>query len=156
MKKLILASNNKKKIEEIKGILQDLNLEVKSLKDECINIEVEEDGKTFKENSFKKANEIKEYLLKKGEKDFIVMADDSGLEVDYLNGEPGVYSARYAGEHGNDDKNNKKLLKELEGVEDKDRGARFVCHITLINDLGKSTDFAGTVNVRIIKELTFY
>ena len=154
MKKLILASNNKKKIEEIKGILQDLNLEVKSLKDEGINIEVEEDGKTFKENSFKKANEIKEYLLKKGEKDFIVMADDSGLEVDYLNGEPGVYSARYAGEHGNDDKNNKKLLKELEGVEDKDRGARFICHITLINDLGKSTDFAGTVNGRIIKELT--
>ena len=153
MKKLILASNNKKKIEEIKGILEDLNLEVKSLKDEGINIEVEEDGKTFKENSFKKANEIKEYLLKKGEKDFIVMADDSGLEVDYLNGEPGVYSARYAGEHGNDDKNNKKLLKVLEGVEDKDRGARFVCHITLINDLGKSTDFAGTVNGRIIKEL---
>lgn len=114
MKKLILASNNKKKIEEIKGILEDLNLEVKSLKDEGINIEVEEDGKTFKENSFKKANEIKEYLLKKGEKDFIVMADDSGLEVDYLNGEPGVYSARYAGEHGNDDKNNKKLLKVLE------------------------------------------
>lgn len=153
MKRLILASNNKKKIEEIKGILKDLNLEIKSLKDEGINIEVEENGKTFKENSFKKANEIKDYLLSKGEKNFIVMSDDSGLEVNYLNGEPGVYSARYAGEHGNDYKNNEKLLKALEGVDDKDRGARFVCHITLINDLSKSTDFAGTVDGRILKEI---
>lgn len=151
MKRVILASNNKKKIEEIKEILKDLDLEIKSLKEEGIDIDVVEDGKTFKENSFKKANEIKEYLLKKGEKDFIVMSDDSGLEVDALNGAPGVYSARYSGEHGNDKKNNEKLLKELEGIEK--RTARFVCHITLINDKNIETDFFGEVKGRILEKL---
>lgn len=153
MKKLIIASNNKKKIKELKSIVENLGWDVKSLADENIDIEVEEDGLTFEENAEKKAREIYDFLIQRGDKNFAVLSDDSGLEVDYLNGAPGVYSARYAGEHGNDDKNNKKLLKALEGVEDKDRGARFVCHITLINDLGKSTDFAGTVNGRIIKEL---
>lgn len=153
MKRVILASNNKKKIEEIKEILKDLDLEIKSLKEEGIDIDVVEDGKTFKENSFKKANEIKEYLLKKGEKDFIVMSDDSGLEVDALNGAPGVYSARYSGEHGNDKKNNEKLLKELEGIEKEKRTARFVCHITLINDKNIETDFFGEVKGRILEKL---
>ena len=109
MKKLILASNNAKKVKEIKEILEGLPIEVKSLKDEGIDIDVVEDGKTFEENAKKKAKEIYEFLLSKGKKDFIVLADDSGLEVDYLNGEPGIYSARYSGEHGNDDKNNEKL-----------------------------------------------
>ncbi|WP_297633982.1 XTP/dITP diphosphatase [uncultured Clostridium sp.] len=153
MTKLILASNNEKKIEEIKEILKDLSLEIKSLKDEGIDIDVVEDGDTFKANSFKKANEIKEYLLSKGKENFIVMADDSGLMVDYLNGAPGVYSARYAGEHGNDEKNNKKLLRELSGVEGDKRGAKFICYITLVNDKNDTTGFYGEVEGQILEEL---
>ena len=153
MKKLILASNNKKKVEEIKYILKDIDLEVKSLNDEAINVEVIEDGETFKENSNKKAREIREYLIDRGDTDFIVMADDSGLEVNYLNGEPGVYSARYAGEHGNDAKNNEKLLKNLQGVPYEKRGARFVCHVTLMNYEGKSLDIRGEVKGIIVDKL---
>ena len=133
MKQFIIASNNKHKIEEIKEILKDFKFEIYSLKDKNINIDVEEDGTTFEENSKKKAVEIVKHLKSKGENDFIVMADDSGLEVDYLNGAPGVYSARYSGEHGDDKSNNKKLLKELEGVTKDKRTARFVCVITAIN-----------------------
>ena len=110
MKKIILASNNIKKIKEIKEILKGCPYEVYSLKDMDINIEVEEDGLTFEENAKKKAMEIYEYLLNKGESNFIVLSDDSGLEVDCLNGAPGVYSARYAGEHGNDYNNNIKQI----------------------------------------------
>ena len=133
MKQFIIASNNKHKIEEIKEILKNFNFEIYSLKDKNIDIDVEEDGTTFEENSKKKAIEIVKYLKSKGESDFIVMSDDSGLEVDYLNGAPGVYSARYAGEHGNDKSNNEKLLKELDGVAREKRTARFVCVITAIN-----------------------
>lgn len=104
MKKLILASNNKKKIKEMKEILKEIDIEVRSLEDERIDIDVVEDGKTFEENAKKKAKEIYEYLLERKDSNFIVLADDSGLEVNYLNGEPGIYSARYAGEHGNDSK----------------------------------------------------
>ena len=113
MKRIILASNNLKKIKEIKEILKGFPFEVYSLKDMDIDIEVEEDGLTFEENAKKKAVEIHQYLVNKGESNFIVLSDDSGLEVDCLNGEPGVYSARYAGEHGNDYKNNLKLLQEM-------------------------------------------
>ena len=113
MKKIVLASNNSKKIKEIKDILNGLEYEVYSLNDMDINIDVEEDGITFEENSKKKATEIYSYLKKRGEDNFLVLADDSGLEVDSLNGAPGVYSARYAGEHGNDYKNNIKLLEEI-------------------------------------------
>lgn len=153
MRKLILASNNQKKIKEIKHILKDIDLEVRSLKDENIDIDVVEDGITFMENANKKAREIREYLIDRGEDNFLVMADDSGLEVDYLNGEPGVYSARYAGEHGDDDKNNEKLLRNLQGVPSENRGAKFVCHLTLINFDGKSLDIRGEVEGRIINEL---
>ena len=124
MRKLILASNNQKKIKEIKEILSNIDLEVRSLKDENIDIDVVEDKDTFEGNARKKAAEIRGYLINKGNKDFIVMSDDSGLEVDYLNGEPGVYSARYSGEHGNDTKNNEKLLKELENVPMEKRDAK--------------------------------
>ncbi|ELC8351620.1 XTP/dITP diphosphatase [Clostridium perfringens] len=137
MKKFILASNNAHKVKEIKEILKDFNLNILSLNEAGIDIDVEEDGKTFEENSFKKANEIRNYLLSKGESDFIVMADDSGLEVDYLNGAPGIYSARYAGEHGNDSKNNEKLLEELKNVKDDERKANFICVIVAVTDKGE-------------------
>lgn len=154
MKKIILASNNTHKIEEIKKILEGLPFEIKSLKDENINIDIEEDGNTFEENAKKKASEIANFLKNRGEKEFIVMADDSGLEVDYLNGEPGIYSARYAGEHGNDKKNNEKLLKELKGVPKEKRGAQFVCQIVLVNENDKYLSIRGEVRGRILEELS--
>ena len=138
MKKIVLASNNSKKIKEIKDILNGLEYEVYSLNDMDINIDVEEDGITFEENSKKKATEIYSYLKKRGEDNFLVLADDSGLEVDSLNGAPGVYSARYAGEHGNDYKNNIKLLEEMKGFKGDDRKARFVCVISLVDENGET------------------
>ena len=136
MKKIVLASNNSKKIKEIKDILNGLEYEVYSLNDMDINIDVEEDGITFEENSKKKATEIYSYLKKRGEDNFLVLADDSGLEVDSLNGAPGVYSARYAGEHGNDYKK-----------------ARFVCVISLVDENGETKVVRGEVDGYIIEEL---
>lgn len=153
MKRLILASNNKKKIKEMKEILKELNIEVKSLENENIDIDVIEDGETFEENAKKKAKEIYEFLLKRGDKDFIVLADDSGLAVDYLNGEPGIYSARYAGEHGNDEKNNEKLLQKLSGVPKENRGAKFICQLALFTERGEYFKVTGEANGCIIEEL---
>ena len=154
MRKIILASNNAHKIEEIKKILEGLPFEIKSLKDENIDIDIEEDGNTFEENAKKKASEIANFLKNREEKEFIVMADDSGLEVDYLNGKPGIYSARYAGEHGNDKKNNEKLLKELKGVPKEKRGAQFVCQIVLIKEKEKCLSIRGEVRGRILEALS--
>ena len=153
MKKLIIASNNKKKIKELKAIVENLGWDVKSLADENIDIEVEEDGLTFEANAEKKAREIYDFLIKRGDKNFAVLSDDSGLEVDYLNGAPGVYSARYAGEHGNDAANNKKLLEELKNVKGKDRRGRFICAIALIDTNGNSNIVRGTVEGLIKEEL---
>lgn len=153
MKKIVLASNNSKKIKEIKDILNGLEYEVYSLNDMDINIDVEEDGITFEENSKKKATEIYSYLKKRGEDNFLVLADDSGLEVDSLNGAPGVYSARYAGEHGNDYKNNIKLLEEMKGFKGDDRKARFVCVISLVDENGETKVVCGEVDGYIIEEL---
>lgn len=153
MKKLIVASNNSHKIEEIKEILSDLNVNIVSLKEEGIDVDVVEDGTTFLENSYKKSATIAEYLKNKGEKDFMVMADDSGIAVDYLNGEPGVYSARYAGVHGNDSENNKKLLKNMEGVPTEKRTARFVCAIVLITSTGKTIKVEGKTEGLVTEEI---
>ncbi len=153
MKKLIVASNNQHKIQEIKEILKDVSIEVVSLKDEGIFIEVEEDGMTFKENAYKKAKEIYDYLKTKGYEDFIVMSDDSGITVDALNGDPGVYSARYAGEPSDSAKNNEKLLANLKDVPWEKRGGSFVCHISLIDDRGISYDAEGIVRGIVTKEL---
>ncbi len=151
MKKLVIASNNSGKIKEIKRILSDINIDVLSLKDIGLNIDVEEDGLTFEENAKKKSVEIYKELIKKGQSDFIIMADDSGLEVEYLKGEPGVFSARYAGEHGNDKKNNEKLLLNLKGVEYKNRKARFVCQLAIINDKNEYRSIKGTVEGYILE-----
>lgn len=153
MKKIVLASNNSKKIKEIKDILNGLEYEVYSLNDMDINIDVEEDGITFEENSKKKATEIYLYLKKRGEDNFLVLADDSGLEVDSLNGAPGVYSARYAGEHGNDYKNNIKLLEEMKNFKGDDRKARFVCVISLVDENGDIKVVRGEAEGYIIEEL---
>lgn len=153
MKKLVIASNNKGKIKEIKEILIGLPLDVVSLNDENIDIDVVEDGTTFAENAKKKAVEICDYLLNRGDSDFIVIADDSGIEVDYLNGEPGVYSARYAGEHGNDDKNNAKLLENLKDVPWEERRARFVCQLAVIDNNKIYKSVVGYVEGHILEEV---
>lgn len=127
MNKLIVASNNQGKIKEIREILKDFQLEVFSLKDLQIDIDVLEDGNTFMDNAYKKAKEI--YDITKG---YMVLADDSGLMVDALNGAPGVLSARFSGEHGNDEKNNEKLLSMLKEKAKDDRKAKFVCALVLI------------------------
>lgn len=152
MKTLVIASNNAGKIKEIKRVLNDINIEVVSLKDIGLDIDVEEDGLTFEENAKKKSVEIYRELIKKGKSDFIVMADDSGLEVEYLNWEPGVYSARYAGDHGNDKKNNEKLLLNLKGVDYKNRKARFVCQLAVINDRYEYRSVRGIVDGYILEE----
>jgi XTP/dITP diphosphohydrolase len=154
MKKIVLASNNAHKINEIRELLKDIPIEISSLKDENINIDVVEDGKTFEENAKKKAIEIVNFLKERGDKAFIVMADDSGLEVDYLKGEPGIYSARYAGKHGNDKKNNEKLLEKLKGVSKDNRGAKFVCQIALMDSNEKYLSVKGEVKGIILEELS--
>ncbi|GKX64890.1 XTP/dITP diphosphatase [Inconstantimicrobium mannanitabidum] len=153
MKSLIVASNNQHKIKEIKEILKDLNLQVISLKEAEINIDVEEDGKTFIENSRKKAIEIAEFLKNNNRDNFMVMADDSGLVVDCLDGAPGVYSARYAGEHGNDRKNNEKLIENMKGIPFEKRTARFECAIVLITDDFKEIVAEGRSEGYILKGL---
>ncbi|MEG0686566.1 MAG: XTP/dITP diphosphatase [Erysipelotrichales bacterium] len=124
MEKLIVASNNKNKIKEIKAILADYNIEVLSLEDINIDIDVEETGTTFKENAYIKAKTIFD-LVK-----IPVIGDDSGLEVEALDNEPGIFSARYAGLHKSDSDNVDKLIKNMDGVENKK--ARFVCSMALV------------------------
>lgn len=123
MKKVIFATGNEGKMKEIREILGDLDIELLSLKDAGIHADIVEDGKSFEENAQIKAKTICELT---GE---IVLADDSGLEIDYLNKEPGIYSARYMGEDTSYDIKNQALLDRLDGVPDEKRTARFVCAI---------------------------
>ena len=123
MKKVIFATGNEGKMKEIREILGDLDIELLSLKDAEIHADIVEDGKTFEENAQIKAKAICDLT---GE---IVLADDSGLEIDHLNKEPGIYSARYMGEDTSYHIKNAKLIERLEGVTDEERTARFVCAI---------------------------
>ena len=123
MKKVIFATGNEGKMKEIREILGDLDIELLSLKDAGIHADIVEDGKTFEENAQIKAKAICDLT---GE---IVLADDSGLEIDHLNKEPGIYSARYMGEDTSYHFKNAKLIERLEGVPDEERTARFVCAI---------------------------
>ena len=123
MKKIIFATGNEGKMKEIRMILEDLGLPVLSLKEAGITVEIEENGNTFEENACIKASAIQKLT---GE---IVLADDSGLEIDYLNKEPGIYSARYMGEDTSYDIKNNNLIERLQGVPDEKRTARFVCVI---------------------------
>lgn len=127
MKKIIVASNNEHKIKEIKEILSGLPFQVISLREANINVDVEETGTTFMENAYLKASEI--FKMAQGH---MVLADDSGLSVEFLDGAPGIFSARFAGEHGNDKANNAKLLTLLEGKSEKQRCAKFICAMVLI------------------------
>lgn len=137
--KIIIASNNAHKIEEIKDILKDFGFDLVSLREAGVNVDVEEDGKTFEENAYKKASEIARIT---GE---ISLADDSGLEVDALGGAPGIYSARFAGEHGNDRRNNQKLLELMKEVPRAERSARFVSVISMVTPEGEEIAARGNV-----------
>lgn len=133
--KLIIASNNKDKIKEIKEILSSHFDEIISIKEAGIHHETIEDGTTFMENAIKKAREICEIS------GCASLADDSGICVDALGGEPGIYSARYSGEHGNDEMNNQLILKNLEGKTD--RSAHYTCAMALFFPDGKSITAEG-------------
>ena len=126
--KIIFATGNKNKMTEIRQILQDLGMEILSMKEAGIDIDIVEDGKSFEENAMIKASAIAELPEVKA-MDAIVLADDSGLEIDYLNKEPGVYSARYMGEDTSYTIKNQAILDRLKGVPKEKRTARFVCAI---------------------------
>lgn len=143
-RKLVISTSNQNKVKEIKDILSDLNIEVVSKKDLGLaSLQVEEDGDTLEENSLKKARELSKKI------DYMVVADDSGLFVDQLDGEPGVHSSRYGGEEGNDSKNNRKLLEKLKHTPLEKRGARFKSIIALITEDKKEIIVDGECKGRI-------
>lgn len=139
MKRMIFATGNKNKMKEIREILGALPLEILSMKEAGVSADIVEDGKTFEENALIKARAICKLA---GE---MVLADDSGLEIDYLNKEPGIYSARYMGEDTSYHIKNKSLIDRLEGVPDEKRTARFVCAIAAVFPDGKELVVRGTV-----------
>ncbi|MEA4854449.1 MAG: XTP/dITP diphosphatase [Christensenella sp.] len=142
MKKLIIATNNQGKVKEIKAILGSFYDEILSLKDAGIVADVVEDGNSFYENARKKAVTISEMV------DGDVLADDSGLCVDALDGAPGIYSARFSGEDATDEKNNVKLVSLLQGKED--RTARFVCALVMANNGAEKIFVEDSVEGEII------
>ena len=143
LKKIVFATGNKGKVKEIQMILADLGVEVTTMKEEGIFVDVEENGTTYEENAMIKAREVAKYT------DAIVMADDSGLEIDYLNKEPGIYSARYMGEDTSYRIKNGNLIERLTGVEDEKRTARFVCAIAAILPDGRELTTRGVIEGRI-------
>lgn len=133
-------------------ILADLGMEILSMKEAGIDVDVVEDGKTFEENALIKASAIAA-LDKVKEMDAIVLADDSGLEIDYLNKEPGIYSARYAGSNTSYDIKNSLLLSRMKGVPEEKRTARFVCAIAAVFPNGDKEVVRGTMEGRVAHEI---
>lgn len=145
--KMLIATHNMKKRTELQRILSPLGIEIVTAEDiGCELRDVEETGTTFAENAFIKA--------KAGCEDSGIpcIADDSGLCVDWLNGEPGVYSARYSGGHGNDEANIDLLLKKLDNVEDKNRTAKFVCAVCCLFPDGRKIEVFGECKGKILAE----
>jgi len=128
MDKLVIASGNIGKITEIKAILKDLPLQVVSMKEMGYNPEFDEVGATFSENALIKANTLRKFV------NDIVLADDSGLEIDFLNGAPGIFTSRFAGENASQEEKNNKIINLLKGIDYKYRTCRFVCSIAVVSD----------------------
>ena len=150
IKRIIFATGNAGKIKEIQAILEDMGLEVLSMKDAGISVDIEENGSTYEENAMIKSRAVAACLRECGQLEgTVVMADDSGLEIDYLNREPGVYSARYMGEDTSYRVKNANLISRLEGVEDERRTARFVCAIAAVLPDGRELTSRGTIEGRI-------
>lgn len=146
MEKIIFATGNAHKMIEIRMILEDLGVEILSQKEAGITADIVEDGSTFEENALIKASGIAEIARRNPEyQNAIVLADDSGLEIDYLNKEPGIYSARYMGEDTSYDIKNRELIRRLEGVPDEKRTARFVCAIAAAFPDGSTEVVRGTM-----------
>lgn len=138
-KRLVFATGNEHKMQEIRAILKNTGYEILSMKDAGITTDVEETGTSFEENALLKASAIVE---KAG---CLVLADDSGLEIDYLGGEPGIYSARYMGEDTDYHIKNQNLIDRLAGVPDAERTARFVCAIAAVWPDGRKEVVRGTI-----------
>lgn len=126
MEKIVFATTNDGKVKEIKEILKDFPIEVVSMKEMNISIDIEENGADFEENSLIKARALAKLT------GIPALADDSGLEIDYLNGEPGIYSARYLGRDTDYDYKNNYIIDKLSKAKGKERRARFVCVISLV------------------------
>ncbi len=144
METLVIATGNPNKLREIQSLLKDFPIQVQS-KDEVglADVEIEETGTTFEENALLKAKGIQHYT------GTMVLADDSGIAVDALDGAPGVYSARYAGVGSDDEQNNRKLLNALEGVPEDKRGARFICSMVLLFPNGRILKAKGVTEGKI-------
>ena len=138
--RIIFATGNQNKMREIREILGEDNYDIQSMKDAGINCDIVENGQTFEENSLIKARAVSKLAS-----DAIVLADDSGLEIDALNKEPGIYSARYMGEDTSYDIKNANLIERLEGVEKEDRSARFVCAVSAVFPDGTEKAVRGTI-----------
>lgn len=155
MYKIIFATGNQGKMREIRAILQDTEAQILSMKEADVFLDIEEDGTTFTENAIIKAKAVAQALAGKEAfgADCVVLADDSGLEIDCLGGEPGVYSARYLGEETPFSIKSQDFLRRLEGVADEKRTARFVCAIAAVWPDGETATTLGTIEGRIGHEL---
>ncbi|MDF2537916.1 MAG: hypothetical protein K0S76_937 [Herbinix sp.] len=148
MKRILFATTNEGKMNEIREILKDLEVELVSLKDAGLNLDIEETGDTFEENAMIKANTVMELT---GE---LVLADDSGIEVDYLGKAPGVYSARYLGEDTPYSIKNQYIIDQLVGIEGNERSARFVCVIAFAVPDRDTIVTRGTIEGFIAKQIS--
>ena len=153
--KMIYGSSNTNKVKDIKSIIKahGAEIEVVSLKDIGFEADIVEDGQTFEQNSEIKANAVKEFCDKNKIEYDIITTDDAGLCVDCLNGEPGVYSARYAGEKASQEENLGKLLCNIEKTGDTKRNAKFVCVLTSFLKDGTQIVSRGECNGKIAKEI---
>lgn len=151
-KKIIFATGNEGKMKEIRTIMADMDWELLSQKEAGLEADIQEDGTTFQENAVIKAKAIARILREKGET-AVVLADDSGLEIDYLNKEPGIFSARYMGENTSYDIKNAAILERLAGVEDRKRTARFVCVVAAVMPNGESFTASGIMEGKIGYEI---
>ncbi len=141
-------------MREIRAILKDVEISILSMKEAGLDLEIEEDGATFEENAIIKARAVAKALAEQGkEQECVVMADDSGLEIDCLNGEPGIYSARYLGEETPFEVKSRDFLRRMENVPEQKRGARFVCAIAAVFPGGETVTANGVVEGRIGYEL---
>ncbi len=145
MKRIIFATGNEGKMREVREIMKDAgDFPIVSMKEAGIKTDVEENGTSYIENALIKARAVKDEALRLGMKDFLVMSDDSGFEVDKLNREPGIYSARYMGEDTSYDIKNAEILRRMEGVAWEDRTARFVCAIAMVDEDGSEEAVEAT------------
>ena len=146
-KRIVFATGNENKMKEIRMIMTDLGMEIISMKEAGVNLNIVEDGMSFEENAEIKARAVSRVLTND-----IILADDSGLEIDYLDKAPGIYSARFAGEDTSYDIKNRILLDRMEGVPDDQRSARFVCAVAAMFPDGAVSVVRETIEGQVAAE----